>query len=365
MRRRSAEAAARSAEAARAAVWQVPVFALPAHKLTTFDSSCWHSYAARVASHPIVGQRIVVTGGAGFIGSHLVRRLLKLGAAQVVVIDSLRYGDQANLAGTTDAVELVQHTLGSDDPVQLDGPLTGASLLFHLAAEKHNQSKDSPDRVYRANIAGTHSLYERAIHAGVQKIVFSSSLYAYGRVQGSPFVETEVPEPRTVYGISKLAGEHVLAHFAQAHGISTMVLRYFFIYGPKQFAGMGYKSVIMKSFERLLAGQAPIVFGDGEQTLDYVYVDDAVDAAIRAMTQDVTGKTLNVASGRGVSVNALLDTMIRVSGKAAQAEPGPADWTAGTVRVGDPKLARETLGFAATTSLEDGLRQTYEWIRSQ
>ncbi|HMR77156.1 MAG TPA: NAD-dependent epimerase/dehydratase family protein, partial [Polyangiaceae bacterium] len=311
------------------------------------------------------GQRVVVTGGAGFIGSHLVRRLLEMGAAQVVVIDSLRYGDQANLAGTSEAVELVQHTLGTDNPKDLDRALDGADLLFHLAAEKHNQSKDSPDRVYRANIAGTHGLYERAVAAGVKKVVFSSSLYAYGRMRGAPFVETELPQPRTVYGITKLAGEHVLAHFAETHGLSTMVLRYLFIYGPKQFAGMGYKSVIMKSFDRLLAGEAPIVFGDGEQTLDYVYVDDAVDATISAMTQDVSGETLNVASGRGVSVNELLDTMIRVSGKQTQKEPGPADWTAGTKRIGDPSHAQKVLGFSAQTSLEDGLRKTYDWIRSQ
>ena len=316
-------------------------------------------------THDIAGQHVVVTGGAGFIGSHLVRRLLKMGAAKVTVIDSLRYGDPANLADTSDAVNLVQHTLGSDDPASLNAALDGAKLLFHLAAEKHNQSKDSPDRVYRANIAGTHSLYERAVVAGVKKVVFSSSLYAYGRMHGEPFLETEIPEPRTVYGITKLAGEHVLGHFAQAHGLETMVLRYLFIYGPKQFAGMGYKSVIVKSFERLLAGNAPIVFGDGKQTLDYVYVDDAVDATIAAMTQDVSGEVLNVASGKGVSVNTLLDTLISVSGKSAKKEPGPADWTAGTLRVGDPEKAKRVLGFSAETSLEDGLRRTYEWIRTQ
>lgn len=329
------------------------------------DPTAHSDYTARVASHEIAGQRVVVTGGAGFIGSHLVRRLLELGAASVVVVDSLRYGDPANLGAASDRVELVKHTLGNDDPDALNEPLSGATLLFHLAAEKHNQSKDSPARVYRANITGTHDLYERAVRAGVKKIVFSSSLYAYGRMQGAPFVEEELPRPRTVYGITKLAGEHVLGHFADAHGVETMVLRYLFIYGPKQFAGMGYKSVIVKSFERMLAGQRPTVFGDGQQTLDYVYVDDCVEATVRAMTQDVSDEVVNVASGRAVSVDHLMDTMLEVAGCELGKDHGSADWTAGTFRVGDPAKAKRVLGFEAKTSLSEGLRKTYEWLATQ
>ncbi|MBX3129037.1 MAG: NAD-dependent epimerase/dehydratase family protein [Polyangiaceae bacterium] len=316
-----------------------------------------------MAKHEISDARVVVTGGAGFIGSHLVRALLERGAREVVVIDSLRYGDPANLGATSERVKLVKHTLGQDDTSVLEPALANADLLFHLAAEKHNQSKDSPARVYRANIEGTHELYAAACAAGVRKIVFSSSLYAYGRTHGAPFVETELPAPRTVYGVTKLAGEHILAHFGQERGIEHVSLRYLFIYGPRQFAGMGYKSVVMKSFERLLAGQAPIVFGDGEQTLDYVFVDDCVEATLAAMEHDVSDVVCNVASGRAVSVRHLIETMVAVSGRAVEPERGPADWTAGTWRVGSPERAERVLGWTARTSLEQGLRRTFDWLR--
>lgn len=316
------------------------------------------------AAMGIDGSRIVVTGGAGFIGSHLVRALLARGAAEVTVVDSLRYGDLANL-GEQERVRLIKHDIGFDAPAELDAALRGAELLFHLAAEKHNQSKDAPARVLTSNVAGTLSLYEAAARAGIKKIVFASSLYAYGRMNGGAFVETERCEPRTVYGISKLTGEHLLAYTSQSSGIPYVVLRYLFIYGPKQFAGMGYKSVIVKSFERLLAGEAPIVFGDGAQSLDYVYVDDAVEATVLAMEKDVSGEVLNVASGVPTSVRDLIETILTVSGRSIAPLDAPADWTAGTERFGDPEKAARLLGFRVTTPIEEGLRRTYDWIAAR
>ncbi|MBL9022892.1 MAG: NAD-dependent epimerase/dehydratase family protein [Myxococcales bacterium] len=312
----------------------------------------------------IKGSRVVVTGGAGFIGSHLVHELLARGAEHVTVVDSLRYGDLANL-GSLDRVRLVKHEIGWSDAAELAGAVDGADYVFHLAAEKHNQSKDSPARVIQSNVAGTLSLYELAVRAGVKKIVFSSSLYAYGRYVGGPMVETERCEPRTVYGVSKLTGEHLLAYTGEVSKLPYVVLRYFFIYGPKQFAGMGYKSVIIKSCERLLAGEAPVVFGDGEQALDYVYVDDAVDATIRAMESDVSGEVVNVASGTPVKVKDLVGAIVKASGKAIEPTSGPADWTAGSNRYGSPDKAAAVLGFRAKTSLTEGLAKTYAWVAAQ
>jgi UDP-glucose 4-epimerase len=310
----------------------------------------------------IAGSRIVVTGGCGFIGSHLVRRLLERGAARVVVIDSQRYGDPANLGEQSAAVELVRHTLGSDDPAQLRDLLRGARYLFHLAAEKHNQSKDNPLEVLRANIDGSYALFDAAARGGVEKIVFTSSLYAYGRMQGPPFVEDEVPRPQTVYGISKLCGEHLLRHVHAAHGVSYNVLRYLFVYGPRQFAGMGYKSVIVKNFERLLDEQSPTVYGDGAQTLDYVFVDDAVEAAIRGLESEVSGEVFNIGTGVATSVEALIDCMLKVSGRNLPKRHEAPDWTAGSSRVGDISKARRMLGWSPRVELTEGLTRTFEWM---
>jgi len=318
-----------------------------------------------VSSVSVTSSRVLVTGGAGFIGSHLVRELVARGAGKVIVVDSLRYGNRANLGALGGRVEIVQHTLGLDPPDQLARALEGVNAVFHLAAEKHNQSKDDPPRVYRSNIEGTHALCELSYRAGVQKIVFSSSLYAYGRTQGERFVETELPRPRTVYGVTKLAGEHVVAQLAERAGKSHVILRYLFVYGPRQFAGMGYKSVILKNFERILRGEPPTVYGDGLQSLDYVYVDDVVDATIRAMELDLSGETINIGSGVATSVDRLVDRMVAVSQTDLSKLYEAPDWTAGTSRVGDPSKAERLLGWRATTTLDEGLQRTHAWMRAE
>jgi nucleoside-diphosphate-sugar epimerase len=305
---------------------------------------------------------IAVTGGCGFIGSHLVAELARRGARRIVVIDSLRYGKRENLPADV-PVEIVQHELGFGDVAELLRALGGVDQLFHLAAEKHNQSKDDPSRVLRSNVEGTATLYTAAARAGVKKIVFSSSLYAYGRLDGPPMLESEIPLPRTVYGISKLTGEHLLAFFGREHGLEHVTLRYFFVYGPRQFAGTGYKSVIVKSFERLIRGEPAVIFGDGLQSLDYVYVDDAVDATCRAMEAPISGELLNVGSGVATRVGDLVALITRVAGGAPAPEHGPPDWTAGSHRVGDVARIQSVLGWKAQTSLEEGLRNTMEWIR--
>jgi UDP-glucose 4-epimerase len=306
----------------------------------------------------LAGSAILVTGGCGFIGSHLVRALVGAGAGRVTVVDSLRYGDRANLAGSSPNVEIVQHTLGVDDPAALSAALGGVRFVFHLAAEKHNQSKDDPVRVMRSNIEGSWLLLDAAARARVEKVVFTSSLYAYGRLRGAPFVEDELPQPRTIYGISKLTGEHLLA----VAGVPFTVLRYLFVYGPRQFAGMGYKSVIVKTFERLRRGEPPVVFGDGEQTLDYVFVDDVVDATLAALMPGANGEVINIGSGRPTTVNELMTLMQDVAGTSLPVRHEAPDWTAGSCRVGNIDKARRVLGWTARTPLRDGLAATYAWL---
>lgn len=307
----------------------------------------------------------MVTGGCGFIGSHLVARLCALGARKVVVLDNLRCGRKDNLEADPSRLTWVNHDLGFGPAAALEEATRGVDFVFHLAAEKHNQSKDSPERLLRSNIEGMYQLLASAARCGVGKVVFSSSLYAYGRMRGGPFREDEVPRPSTVYGVSKLAGEHLLEHFRAKEGLRSTALRFLFVHGPKQFAGMGYKSVIMKNFERLLRGESPVVFGDGRQALDYVFVDDVVEAVLASLDPKADGGVFNVGTGEAVSVMELTRTMLKVAGSALPIVHGPPDWTDGTCRVADPSRIRQALGWSAKVSLAEGLSRTFEWMRGQ
>jgi UDP-glucose 4-epimerase len=297
----------------------------------------------------IRGSHFLVTGGAGFIGSHLCRYLLAAGA-RVTAIDSMKYARERDFP-------IRRFTLGSDDIAAL--PLDGIDGLFHLAAEKHNQSLATPEALLRANIDGTYQLFAAAARAGVRRIVFSSSLYAYGRLAGPPMSEDEVPAPHTLYGISKLAGEHLVAH-ARRLGVPGSVLRYFFVYGPEQYPGMGYKSVIVANFERLLAGQPATIHGDGSQALDYIYIDDVVAATVGAMEREVDGP-LNIGSGVATTIGALTARMVALAGGTAVHDA--PDWTAGSARVGRVERAQAALDWRPAVGLDEGLARTLAWLR--
>jgi UDP-glucose 4-epimerase len=260
-------------------------------------------------------------------------------------------------------LRFIRFNLGTGSEKELEGHLSGAGYLIHCAAEKHNQSIDDPNKVIVSNILGTRLLFETAARLGIKKIVFTSSLLAYGRNCLPPLSETETPNPENVYGISKLAGEHLLRYVSKKYGVQWMSLRLFFVYGPKQFTGMGYKSVIVKNFERMLGGEPPTVCGDGLQALDYVYVDDAVEAIIRALTYNYSGEVVNVSSGNEVRVVDLIDTMMKIGNFSFKKLFISPDATAGTTRVGDTTKMKKLLNFTPQTSLSDGLRMTYEWMK--
>jgi UDP-glucose 4-epimerase len=283
----------------------------------------------------------------------------------VTIVDSMRFANQHHAELQRERVQVIRHTLGADPFDQLAPALDGVELLFHLAAEKHNQSLATPEQLLASNVTGTYALFDAAGKAGVKKLVFSSSLYAYGRVAGAPLVETELSPPWSLYGISKLTGEHLAGHARRQHGIAAVSLRYFFTYGTRQFPGTGYKSVIVSNFERLRRGEAPLVLGDGQQALDYIFVDDVVEATIRAMELPVDGEVINIGSGTPTSINALTKTMLEVAGSDAAPAYGPADWTAGSSRVADASKAHRLLGWRPTVSLRDGLARTYDWVKSR
>jgi len=283
----------------------------------------------------------------------------------VRVIDSFAYGRRDNLDTSDPGVRVDQVKLCGGCADKLVEPLNGVDYLFHLAAEKHNQSIDSPERVLDANVSGTYELLRAAADAGVKKCVFTSSLYAYGKMAGPPMKEGDLPAPQTIYGISKLAGEHLCRYFSLHRGLSTVCLRLFFVYGPRQYAGLGYKSVIVSNFERLLNGKKPFICGSGTQKLDYIHVDDVVSALVLAAASDISkAEVFNVGSGYGPSINELTERMMRVAGVVKDCEHGPADFTEGSSRVADTTKYTDYFGMRPSVVLEDGLRRTLEWIIS-
>jgi UDP-glucose 4-epimerase len=304
----------------------------------------------------LAGATLVVTGGCGFIGSHLVHRLSELDVARVIVLDDLRNGSRANIEGMDERVELRTIALDGTQPDAVEGAMSGADYLLHLAAVKHNDPERGAEEVLRTNVLGTYQLFDAAARADVKRVIFTSSVYAYGRMTDPPMVETEPALPSSVYGTSKLAGERFLSALAAQGGPEFNSLRYFFAYGPGPSRESSYRSVVTLTIDRLLRGEHAVVHGDGQQVLDYIYVGDVIKATLLALSSEATGEVLNVCSGKGIRVIDLLHRIQEAAGHQGDPiDPAPADATHGTQRVGDPTRCADVLGFRAPTDLSDGL----------
>lgn len=298
----------------------------------------------------------VVTGGAGFIGLHLVSRLLDAGLP-IRVIDDGSTGRLRALDASVDIQQLDISSLGEDEWVSLLSP---GDIVFHLAARKLNTPGVSDTDLVATNLTSTIAMARAAKVKRVNKIVFASSLYAYGH-QRSLTEETVLPVPNTLYGTTKLAGEHALASVLGSEGVGWASARLYFVYGPKQYPGLGYKSVIVKNFERIRDGQRPLIRGTGTQRLDYIFVEDAVDALLRISAAGINGEVYNICSGETVSILELTALMTEVSGCDPQ-EPDliEPDWTEGTIRGGCNAKARQALAWTPRTALNLGLQKVWE-----
>ena len=311
---------------------------------------------------PIGYRRVLVTGAAGFIGSHLTNALLEVADCEVVGIDDLRAGDWSRVSGSVEKVTADITGLSRDD---WSGLADGCSHIFHLAAEKYNSPNTSDETLLATNVSAMQRLIDGVCDLEDSRMVFTSSLYAYGSTGPEPMSEDDPLRPSTVYGASKAAGEHLLAAARSRLGLDYNIARLFFIYGPGQFAEGGYKSVIVSNFERIKAGEPPLIIGSGTQALDYVYIDDCVHALMLLGVSDRSGATVNVSTGHGESINDLTAAMVSVA-SADQIEPahGPPDWTDGTTRVGQPDLALSQFGWKAETPLDKGLSSTWHAMNS-
>jgi UDP-glucose 4-epimerase len=300
--------------------------------------------------------RVIVTGGAGFVGSHVVDALVARGD-EVVVVDSLAKGKRENLPATVDLrVQDVR------DPLEPLFDEVRPEAVFHLAAQADVRvSVERPVEDAEVNVLGTVRVLEAASKHGAQVVFSSTGGAIYGECE-SPAPETSPLRPVSPYGIAKLAGEEYLRGYNRLHGSAHVSLRYGNVYGPRQDPH-GEAGVVAIFLGALRAGESPRIFGDGTQTRDYVYVGDVARATVQALGQE--GGVFNVGTGRETSVLELYELCRRVAGSEVQAEHAPARLGELQRSVLDTNLAASELGFMAFVDLEDGLRSTWEWIQKE
>jgi UDP-glucose 4-epimerase len=304
----------------------------------------------------------LVTGGAGFIGSNIVERLVARGE-RVRVLDDFSSGKRENLAAVVDRVELLQGTIC--DAALVRYALRDADYVLHLAARPSViESIERPDLCHAGNVTGTFNVLMAAREAGVKRLVFSASAAAYGNSAPLPNREDAAPDPLSPYAVAKVTGEYYCKTFAELYSLPTVALRYFNVFGPRQNPHSQYASVIPKFITMMLRGEPPTIFGDGEQTRDFVHVENVFRANLLAcQAPGVEGRLFNIAAGRAVSVNELAATIGRILGKPIA--PVHAAERPGEVRhsTADIARARQLLGYEPSVGFEDGLRQTVEWYR--
>lgn len=298
---------------------------------------------------------VLVTGGAGFIGSHLCEALVGRGF-RVRVLDDFSTGNAANLARIWRDIEVIEGSLES--PCAVGRAVTGVSAIVHLAARSSVAESLGARELYeRVNIGGTCTLFAAATAARVQRVVFAGSSSAYGD-HAAPHEESMEPRPMSPYAATKVAGERMVRELATTGGVDAVTLRFFNVYGARQDPNSAYAAVIARFMSRIAGGQPVTVFGDGLQTRDFVHVSDTARAVIASIeaAQPLEGRILNIGTGRAVGILTLARLVGAVLGKPATVEYQPA--RAGEVRdsVAATERAREFLGFRAEVALEDGLR---------
>jgi UDP-glucose 4-epimerase len=309
--------------------------------------------------------KVVVIGGAGFIGSHIVEALCREDVAEIVVYDNFSRGGKENLAEAArdPRVRLVEGDITYVDV--LNEAVKGATSVFHLAALWLLHCYEYPRAAFHVNVEGTFNVLEACVRNGVRRLVYSSSASVYGDAVAVPMTEDHPYNNRTFYGATKIAGEHMARAFHARYGLDYVGLRYMNVYGPRQDYRGAYTSVIMKVLDRLDAGLRPVVYGDGSQTYDFVYVADVARANVAAMRSRATDRFYNVGMGVGTSIKELVELLLEVTSVNADIEYQPEGPTFVTNRIGSTEKARRELGFTATTELRDGLRQLIEWRNRQ
>jgi len=307
--------------------------------------------------------RVLVIGGAGFVGSHLVDQLTREPVREIVVLDNFVRGTRANLSEATKdkRVRVVEGDITNLE--LLRELMEGTDYVFHLAALWLGECVHEPRSALQVNVGGTFNVIETAQQAGVRKVVYSSSASVYGDALFTPMTEDHPFNNRTMYGATKIAGEQFFRAFNEQHKLDYAGLRYMNIYGPRMDYKGTYVSVIMKVLDRIDQGLPPLIYGDGSQAYDFIHVDDVARANILALKSSATDEFFNVGMGIKTTINELVEILLELTGSDLKPEYRPQEQSFVTHRVGSTEKAERMLGFRATVDLKDGLRSVVEWRR--
>ncbi|MFD1329671.1 NAD-dependent epimerase/dehydratase family protein [Mycoplana ramosa] len=312
-------------------------------------------------------QRILITGGAGLIGSHIADLVALERPREILILDNFVRGRRENLAQAASILPLTIIDGDIRDRALLAELFAGVDVVFHQAAIRITQCAEDARLAFDVLAAGTFDVLEAAVKAGVSKVVAASSASVLGLAESFPTTEAHHPyNNRTIYGAAKTFNEGLLRSFAEMYGLRYVALRYFNVYGPRMDAYGAYTEVMIRWMERIAAGLPPIIHGDGLQTMDFVHVRDIARANVLAAKSDVTDEVFNVASGSETSLRDLARMLSRVMGGACEPQFQPArKVNAVTRRLADTSKAERLLGFRTQISLEDGLRELVSWWRQE
>lgn len=309
----------------------------------------------------IQNKKIMVIGGAGFVGSYIVQQLLDENPSEIVVYDNFVRGTKTNLevVATHPKVRIVNASITDIETLRRE--MQGASGVFLLAALWLGECEDSPRSAIDVNVVGNFNVIEAARDLGVERVVYSSSASVYGNAVAVPMTEEHPFNNRTIYGASKIAIEQFFRAFNELSGLPYVGYRYMNIYGPRMDYKGTYVSVIMKVLDKIAAGERPIIFGDGSQSYDFIYVTDIARANILGMKSDVSDEFFNIGAGTKTSINELVNMLLELTGSTLEPEHREPDRYYVTDRLGSTEKAEELIGFKASVPLIDGLRDVVQW----
>ena len=318
---------------------------------------------SRIDGKAYAGQRVCVTGGAGFIGSHLVDALVEAGA-RVVVLDDLSSGLRENLSNAGSAIELIEGSIADPDVVQR--AVAGTSIVFHQAAlTSVPRSVEQPRQSVHVNTTGTMNVLNAARQAGAVRVVLASSSSVYGDQPGDSKVESMLPRPRSPYAAAKLSAEYCARAVSQCYGMSTVCLRYFNIFGPRQRPDSPYAAVIPRFIDAMRSGRTPVIYGDGSQTRDFTFVANVVQANLLAgvSERNLAGEAINIACGGQTSLLDLTAQLAQLLGVESACEHAPPRMGEVMHSRADIALAGELLGYVPAVSFASGLERTVRAMR--